>query len=130
MTDVRLWYLNGDWRGCCGRLAIVTSVTLAMSGPSWAQGPSPDVLPTRVRAYRAAHDTSIVRALRDFVAFPNVAADTANIRRNAERLRGMMEARGIAAKILDSPTGGSPAVYGELSAPGATRTVVFYAHYD
>ncbi len=89
-----------------------------------------DALRTRVRAYRTAHDTSIVRELRDFVAIPNVASDTANIRRNAERLRTMMESRGIAAKILDSPTGGSPAVYGELSTPGATRTVVFYAHYD
>jgi acetylornithine deacetylase/succinyl-diaminopimelate desuccinylase-like protein len=26
--------------------------------------------------------------------------------------------------------GGSPVVFGELAAPGATTTVTFYAHYD
>ncbi len=131
MTDRRPRFAaEGAWPSCCGRLAFVTFITLAMTGPSRGQVPPGDALRTRVRAYRTAHDTSIVRELRDFVAIPNVASDTANIRRNAERLRTMMESRGIAAKILESPTGGSPAVYGELSTPGATRTVVFYAHYD
>jgi acetylornithine deacetylase/succinyl-diaminopimelate desuccinylase-like protein len=131
MTDIHPWFApDGSWRPCCGRLAFVTLITVAMTGPLRGQVPTGDALRTRVRAYRTAHDASIVRELRDFVAIPNVASDTVNIRRNAERLRTMMESRGIAAKILDSPTGGSPAVYGELSTPGATRTVVFYAHYD
>jgi len=131
MTDIHLWFTrDGSWRPCCGRLAFVILITVAMTGPLRGQVPAGDALRTRVRAYRTAHDTSIVRELRDFVAIPNVASDTVNIRRNAERLRTMMESRGIAAKILDSPTGGSPAVFGELSTPGATRTVVFYAHYD
>ncbi len=112
------------------RFVIVTSLTAAIAAPAQPQSPTGDALRTRVNAYRAAHDTSIVRELRDFVAIPNVASDTANIRRNAERLRAMMEARGITSKILESPEGGSPAVYGELSSPGATKTVVFYAHYD
>jgi acetylornithine deacetylase/succinyl-diaminopimelate desuccinylase-like protein len=111
-------------------LVLAAGLTLAASGLAPAQTVSPDALRARVRAYRAEHDTSIVRELRDFVSIPNVASDTANIRRNAERLRSMMEARGIAAKILESPTGGSPAVFGELASPGATKTVVFYAHYD
>jgi acetylornithine deacetylase/succinyl-diaminopimelate desuccinylase-like protein len=42
----------------------------------------------------------------------------------------MMTTRGIAARLLESPAGGPPAVYGELRTPGATRTVVLYAHYD
>jgi len=42
----------------------------------------------------------------------------------------MMTARGITSRLLESPSGGPPAVYGELRAPGATKTVVFYAHYD
>jgi acetylornithine deacetylase/succinyl-diaminopimelate desuccinylase-like protein len=108
----------------------VSALSFAVVGPASAQSLSPDTLRTRVRAFRTAHDTSIVRELRDFVAIPNVASDTANIRRNAERLREMMTTRGIAARILSSPEGGSPAVYGELASPGATKTVVFYAHYD
>ncbi len=109
---------------------IVTWLTVAIAAPAFPQSPAGDALRTRVRAYRAAHDTSIVRELRDFVAIPNVASDTANIRRNADRLRAMLGARGITSKTLESPEGGSPAVYGELLTPGATKTVVFYAHYD
>src|SRR5215467_10298632 len=130
MTGACRGSLSGSCRLGWGRLAIVISITSAIAGPLRGQSLSGDALRTRIRAYRSTHDTSIVRELRDFVAIPNVASDTANIRRNAERLREMMAARGIAAKILDSPAGGSPAVYGELSTPGATRTVVFYAHYD
>jgi acetylornithine deacetylase/succinyl-diaminopimelate desuccinylase-like protein len=43
---------------------------------------------------------------------------------------GMLQRRGVAAQLLESPGGGPPAVYGELRTPGATRTVVLYAHYD
>ena len=109
---------------------MVTCLTLAITGPVRAQAASADALRSRIRSYREQHDTSIVRELRDFIALPNVAADTGNIRRNAERLRSMLAARGVAARILESPGGGSPAVYGELPSPGATKTVVFYAHYD
>ena len=41
----------------------------------------------------------------------------------------MMRRRGITARTLEGE-GGPPAVYGELRSPRATRTVVFYAHYD
>src|SRR5262249_19708005 len=52
-----------------------------------------------------------------------------NIRRNAAALLRMLERRGIAARLLEAP-GSPPAVFGELPAPGATHTVVLYAHYD
>jgi acetylornithine deacetylase/succinyl-diaminopimelate desuccinylase-like protein len=42
----------------------------------------------------------------------------------------MLERRGVTARLLESPGGGPPAVFGELAAPGARRTVVLYAHYD
>jgi acetylornithine deacetylase/succinyl-diaminopimelate desuccinylase-like protein len=83
----------------------------------------------QVRAWRTAHEKEIVRELADLVALPNVAANQADIERNADRLIEMMRRRGIEARRLtagDAP----PAVYGELRSPGATRTVVFYAHYD
>ena len=41
----------------------------------------------------------------------------------------MMEKRGIAAKLVSIP-GGNPVVFGEIKTPGATRTLVLYAHYD
>jgi acetylornithine deacetylase/succinyl-diaminopimelate desuccinylase-like protein len=62
------------------------------------------------------------------LAIPNVAADRPNIRRNAEHLRALLGRRGFAAELLE--TTGNPLVYGALNVPGATRTVLFYCHYD
>ena len=35
----------------------------------------------------------------------------------------------MASRLVSVP-GGNPVVFGELRTPGATRTIVFYAHYD
>jgi len=82
-----------------------------------------------VRAYRAAHEVEIVRELADLLSIPNVASDTPNIARNADRIVALLKQRGFAARLLDGQ-GGPPPVYGELRATGARRTVVVYAHYD
>jgi acetylornithine deacetylase/succinyl-diaminopimelate desuccinylase-like protein len=87
-------------------------------------------LRSRVDAYRSAHDVEIVRELSDFLAIRNLASDSVNIRRNAQHILGMMAKRGIEGRLLESPAGGPPVVFGELRTPGATRTVVLYAHYD
>ncbi|MFN2533189.1 MAG: M20/M25/M40 family metallo-hydrolase [Pyrinomonadaceae bacterium] len=62
---------------------------------------------------------------------PNVASDTPNIRKNAALLLKMLKQRGLSPRLLEgiSPTT-PPAVYGEWLTPGATRTLVLYAHYD
>ncbi len=84
-----------------------------------------------VRAYRTANEHRILKELVELLAIPNVAADRENIRRNAAMLMEMMRQRGINARLLEPPEGnGSPAVYGELRTPGATRTLMLYAHYD
>jgi len=82
-----------------------------------------------VREYRKANEDRIVRELREFLAIPNVASDTANIQKNAARLVEMLEARGIESHLLPI-AGRGPVVFGKLETPGATRTVIFYAHYD
>ena len=48
--------------------------------------PQPNNVVQWVRAYRGANQVQILEALRDFVAIPNVTADRANIRRNAQYL--------------------------------------------
>jgi acetylornithine deacetylase/succinyl-diaminopimelate desuccinylase-like protein len=83
----------------------------------------------KVREYREANEAKIIAELRDLLAIPNNANDDANIRRNADFLVAMLSKRGISARLLETE-GSPPAVYGELNAPGATRTVVLYAHYD
>ena len=82
----------------------------------------------QVETYVAAHQREIVGELAELLAIPNVRADQAGIRRNAELLRGMLAKRGFSAEVL--PTAGSPLVVGELRVPGASRTLLLYAHYD
>jgi len=82
-----------------------------------------------VRAYRHANEDRILRELREFLAIPNVASDTPNIQKNAGRLKEMLEARGVETHLLSIENRG-PVVFGKLDTLGATRTVVFYAHYD
>jgi acetylornithine deacetylase/succinyl-diaminopimelate desuccinylase-like protein len=82
-----------------------------------------------VRSYRLANEDRIMRELREFLSIPNVASDTANIGKNAERLKGMLEARGIETHLL-SIEGRGPVVFGKLETENAARTIIFYAHYD
>lgn len=81
------------------------------------------------RRYREANEAKIVREYAQLLSIPNVASDKANIRRNAEFIAKMYAARGVRTELIESP-GANPAVYGELTVPGATRTLLFYAHYD
>ena len=114
-----------------GALAVVAALSLAAPPiAARAQSAAADPLAAKVRAYRAAHDAEIVREFAELLAIPNVARDSANIRRNADAVIAMLAKRGIPGRLLDGPPGAPPAVYGELRTPGATRTVVLYAHYD
>ena len=85
----------------------------------------------RVRDYRRANETQILKEFIALLAIPNVAADTQNIRRNAEFIAGMMKQRGLDPRLLEGPTPNTPpAVYAEVKTPGAQRTLLLYAHYD
>jgi acetylornithine deacetylase/succinyl-diaminopimelate desuccinylase-like protein len=92
------------------------------------QAPDP-TLRGRIDAWRGPREAALVKEFTDLLAIPNLASDSLNIRRNAALIMRMMEARGLAPKLLKAP-GSPPVVYGELITPGATRTVVLYAHYD
>jgi acetylornithine deacetylase/succinyl-diaminopimelate desuccinylase-like protein len=82
----------------------------------------------KVDAWVTAHQGALVTELVDLLRIPNIAADRANIQKNAVVLQKMLQQRGMEARILETP--GNPLVWGELKAPGATRTLLFYAHYD
>ncbi len=109
-------------------LASRVAVALA-TVPATLAAQSPDQLREAIRTFRESHETAIVRELAEWLALPNVASDDAAIRKNADRLMAMLRQRGITTRLLESP-GSPPAVFGELKTPGATKTVVFYSHYD
>ena len=116
-------------------LALAMAPLFAAALPLPAQPPAPPAPPAAalraaVDRYRRAHEAEILREFHDLLAISNLASDSANIRRNAATISAMLQRRGIRARLLESPAGGPPAVFGELRTPGATRTIVLYAHYD
>ena len=74
----------------------------------------------------------MVKEFTAFLAIPNVAADSAGLRRNVDFIQKMMHDRKIAKiRLLTGASDGyPPAVYGEVLVPGAKQTLGFYAHYD
>jgi acetylornithine deacetylase/succinyl-diaminopimelate desuccinylase-like protein len=83
-----------------------------------------------VDGWRRAHEREILDEAFAFLSIPNVASDSTGIARNIEWLTAAFARRGVALRPLRAPSGGNAALFGELRTPGATRTVVFYAHYD
>ncbi len=85
----------------------------------------------KVRNYRRSNEHKIVREFLSLLALPNIASDNANIRKNADLIVEMMKQRGVSPRLLEAKTPNTPPlVYGEWKTPGATRTVIIYAHYD
>ena len=71
----------------------------------------------------------IIHDFKTLLSIPNVAADRANIRKNAEYISELFQSRGFDMQLL-KVDGANPIIYGELKRPGATRTLCFYVHYD
>ena len=101
---------------------FVASLLLALSASTaFAQH-------TAIRQYVRDNQPAILREFMELVSIPNVRSDLPNIKRNAEQLRHMLERRGMRPEIWDTPT--TPLVFGERLSPGATKTILFYIHFD
>jgi acetylornithine deacetylase/succinyl-diaminopimelate desuccinylase-like protein len=81
--------------------------------------------------YRSAQSRSWIDEYMKFLTLPNVYGDTAGIAKNAQFISGMLQKLGLKTELLtiDKPLS-SPVVYAEAITPGATQTIIFYAHYD
>ena len=108
-------------------LFVVGWMGIAGADPA-ASAPSKPAV-AAARAHWAAHGAAILADFAELLAIPNVAADPDGLRRNAEWIRDAFARRGAKAELLEVE-GASPAVYATLAAPGATRTLGIYAHYD
>jgi acetylornithine deacetylase/succinyl-diaminopimelate desuccinylase-like protein len=83
-----------------------------------------------VRAYRESHAKQVLEEFMTLLSMPNVATNVADVEKNAQAIVRYLEQRGFSARALSAGPGTPPAVYGVLEVPGATRTLLFYAHYD
>ena len=105
------------------RLALAFALLAAVAGAQ--NNPAAQA----ARAWRETHEREILREFLGLLALPNLARDTPGIRANAAAVSAVLEKRGVKTQLLEV-AGAPPAVYGEILNPGATRTLIFYAHYD
>lgn len=110
------------------RKQLLTLLALAMSTSSFSQ--TPEIL--SIRKYREEHTAAIMKEYVDFLSISNTANDAEGLKSNTQFIMRMMEQRGIhKVQLLEANTPNTPpVVYGEVNTPGATQTLIFYAHYD
>src|SRR5579863_9967451 len=100
------------------RLACFAAFLLCLATAIAAQTP-----PQAAREYTAAHRAELVQRFSELLSIPNVAADPANLKRNADLLVAKLRDRGIDSRLLSLP--GAPAiVFGQIDVPGAQHTIV------
>jgi acetylornithine deacetylase/succinyl-diaminopimelate desuccinylase-like protein len=81
-----------------------------------------------IDAWRADREAAILGDFVELLSIPNVATSLPDMQRNAAHIVDLLEQRGFSTRILRA--GGAPYVYAELPAPGATETLLIYAHFD
>lgn len=122
MTDVKQ---SKHFRNACAMiLATLAQAVLQAQANQPANGAA-----IAARQFRQQHERAIIDEFIELLSIPDIASDRANIQRNAEFIAKMLEKRGVTPKLVSVP-GSNPVVFGEIQTPGATRTLVFYAHYD
>ncbi len=79
--------------------------------------------------YIDAHADEAVQDLQTFVQQPSISAQNVGLEACAELVREMMHRDGLDAELYDLG-GGPPVVFGHMTSPQATKTMLCYSHYD
>ncbi len=101
-------------------LLTLVPLTLTAQGNPAAQA---------AREWRVQHERAIVDEFLGLLRLPNISRDRADIQQNADHIAGMLPTRGVETRLV-SVENANPVVLGRIDTPGATRTMLFYAHYD
>lgn len=110
-------------------MKITVAILCLLSFVTTSFGQSTSTL--SVREYRQTNEHRLLNEFVKLLSIPNIASDTPNIRKNADHLVAEMQKRGLKPQLLEAADKKvPPVVYGEYNTPGATKTVIFYAHYD
>jgi acetylornithine deacetylase/succinyl-diaminopimelate desuccinylase-like protein len=86
----------------------------------------------KIKANHEPRHHALLKEYVDFLSIPNTMNDPEQLCINAQFVMDMMKKRGIGnVQLLDADTKSAiPCVYGEVITKGATKTLIFYAHYD
>jgi acetylornithine deacetylase/succinyl-diaminopimelate desuccinylase-like protein len=86
----------------------------------------------KIKANHEPRHHALLKEYVNFLSIPNTMNDPEQLRANAQFVMDMMKKRGINnVQLLEADTKTAiPCVYGEVLTKGATKTLIFYAHYD
>ena len=104
----------------------ITALLVALLAVTLSAAPTSEVL--RVREWRGQNEGRILAELIQLLSLPNVAANRADITKNADLLTSMFARRGFVVSRWATP--GSPVVFARRDVPNARGSVIFYFHYD
>jgi acetylornithine deacetylase/succinyl-diaminopimelate desuccinylase-like protein len=77
------------------------------------------------------NEHSIISKYFEFLSIPNTYNDKDDLSKNALFIENLLKSAGVATQLLNNKDQTAiPVVYGEVLAPGADKTIIFYAHYD
>ena len=81
-----------------------------------------------VNEYRREREQQIIEDFVDLLSLPNDSANLDDMDDNVDLIISMLESRGIETQVLRA--GRAPYVYAGINTPGATETLLLYAHFD
>ena len=78
--------------------------------------------------WRSENGLQILNDFRELLSLPNVSTNKANMAANADWIENYLGRRGFLSRRLE--VGGAPYIFAERHYPGATKTLLIYAHFD
>lgn len=81
-----------------------------------------------IHRYRQSREKHILSDFVDLLSLPNDSINPADMGRNVELISAMLKPRGFKVRTLSA--GRAPYIYAELPQPGASETLLLYAHFD
>lgn len=111
------------------RMSIFVTFVMGLLSANASLGqPSTLEIAAAVNEYRSERETEIIRDFIELLSLPNDSANLENLDANVALITEMLESRGITTQVLRA--GRAPYIYGEINTPGATETLLLYAHFD
>ena len=84
--------------------------------------------PTDINAYTHANEAKILKDFMALLAIPNVSSTPEDMFKNADWITAYIAKRGFTSEVLTA--GRAPYILAEKKVPGASKTILIYAHFD
>jgi acetylornithine deacetylase/succinyl-diaminopimelate desuccinylase-like protein len=83
---------------------------------------------SEIKNYTQENQQQILQDFTSLLALPNISANTQDMLVNAKWITNYIAQRGFTSEVVSA--GRAPYILAEKSVPGATKTILIYAHFD